>query len=206
MASIAETQAALLQGGVLQFDLPAVAAPASPSTWHPSWGFGDVDVVWILAALGAAVAIGLAVVYLRNHLAVPDASAPGRAPEPSSSVAPAGARLVLGDADRLAALGLHLEAARALLACGLDALGERHPGLVQPTTTSRDIAGDATLPEPMRLGFGRIAHAVEVGLFGGQPVAAEDYADCRRAFVASALTARAGPAASSFALSHGEAG
>jgi len=205
VASIEEAQATLLRGGALQFDLPAVAAPAPQSPWRPSLGFGDVDVVWLLVVLGAAVVIGLAVVYLRNHLAVPVASAPGRMPEPSPSIAATGARLALGDADQLAARGFHLKAARALLACGLEAIGDRHPGLVQPTTTSRDIARDATLSEPMRLGFGRIAHAVEVGLFGGQPVGAEDYADCRRAFVASALAASAGPAASSIALPHGEA-
>ncbi len=182
-----EAHAALLRDGALQFDLPSTAAPPPPSLpWHLSMGFGDVGLVWFLAAVGAALVVGLAVSHLRASPPAAGRPVPLAAPA-AVPIAPAAARLALGDADRLAAEGRHLDAARALLACGLDAIAARHPGLLRPTTTSRDLAAETALPGPLRSGFARIARAVEVGLFGGRPVGPDDYDDCRRAFVDSAM-------------------
>ena len=182
-----EAHAALLRNGALQFDLPAGTTPAPSAPHTPlSFGFGHLDIVWLLAALAAALVIGLAVAYRRGLvLAPPVPASQARAVAPT--LAPATARLALDDADRLAAEGRHLEAARALLACGLDAIADRYPGLLRPTTTSRDLAVATALDGAFRAGFARIARAVEVGLFGGRPVGPEDYAECRRAFVTSAL-------------------
>lgn len=181
-----EAHAALLRNGALQFDLPSGATPVPPAHAPLSFGFGHVDVVWLLAALAAALAVGLAVAYWRSRIPAPDEPR-SRAPAVSPALAPAKARLALDDADRLAAEGRYLEAARTLLACGLDAIRDRYPGLLRPTTTSRDLAGETALDGAFRVGFARIARAVEVGLFGGRPVGPEDYADCRRAFVTSAM-------------------
>jgi hypothetical protein len=183
--SFAEAHAALLRNEALQFDLPSGApAPHAPPPVPFSISFGHVDIVWVLAALAAALVVGLAIAYRQGRPSAPTSPSP----QPDLPVvAPSRARQALGDADRLAAEGRHLEAAHTLLACGLDAIAERYPGLLRPTTTSRDIASEPTLPNALRTGFARIASAVEVGLFGGRPVAAEDYAECRQAFVTSAL-------------------
>ena len=182
-----DAHAALLRNGALQFDLPSGAPPVPAAPHTPlSFGFGHIDLVWLLAALAAALVVGLAIAYWRGRLPSP-AEPASQAPAASPALAPATARLALDDADRLAAEGRHLDAARALLACGLDAIADRYPGLLRPTTTSRDLAGETALPGAFRAGFARIARAVEVGLFGGRPVGPEDYAVCRRAFVTSAL-------------------
>ena len=184
MTPFAEAHAALLRNGALQFDLPSGSPTHAPPPAPLNFGFGQLDVVWLLAILAAALAIGLAVAYARAHPSTP--SMPVAEPD-EPALAPARARLALGDADRLAAEGRHLDAARLLLACGLDAIAKRYPGLLRPTTTSRDLAREPALPSGLRTGFAQVARAVEVGLFGGRPIGPQDYAECRQAFVTSAL-------------------
>jgi hypothetical protein len=92
------------------------------------------------------------------------------------------ARALLADADRLAAEGRFDEAIHLLLYRSIDEIDDRRPHLVRPALTSRDIAGLEALPETARATFGQIAEVVERSLFGGQPVRAASYAECRTAY------------------------
>ena len=92
------------------------------------------------------------------------------------------ARARLADADALAAEGRFAEAVHLLLYRSVDDIGARRPGLIKPALTSRDLAGSRDLPGIARTAVSRIARAVEVSLFGGQPVDADVWGECRAAY------------------------
>jgi hypothetical protein len=92
------------------------------------------------------------------------------------------ARARLADADALAAEGRFAEAVHLLLYRSVDDIAARRPGLIKPALTSRDLAGSRDLPGIARTAFSRIARAVEVSLFGGQPVDANVWGECRAAY------------------------
>jgi hypothetical protein len=92
------------------------------------------------------------------------------------------ARARLADADALAAQGRFAEAVHLLLYRSVDDIAARRPGLIKPALTSRDLAGSRDLPGIARTAFSRIARAVEVSLFGGQPVDAGVWGECRAAY------------------------
>jgi hypothetical protein len=94
---------------------------------------------------------------------------------------------LLADADRLAAEGRYDEAIHLLLYRSIDEIEDRRPHLVRPALTSRDIAALEALPETARATFGQIAQVVERSLFGGRPVQASSYAECRTAYEAFAF-------------------
>jgi hypothetical protein len=94
---------------------------------------------------------------------------------------------MLEDADRLAAQGLFAEAAHLLLHRSIDDLEGRRPTAVRPALTARDIARLESLPSAARGSFQLIAEVVERNFFGGRPVDAAAFADCRRAYESFAL-------------------
>jgi hypothetical protein len=92
------------------------------------------------------------------------------------------ARLLLRDADALAAQNCFTEAAHLLLLVCIQELGDRRPGLVSAALTSREIAHlEALSPQARRI-FSLIALVVERCLFGGRQLGAEDFAQVRAAF------------------------
>ena len=92
------------------------------------------------------------------------------------------ARLLLQDADALAAERRFEDAAHLLLLFAIQEIGDRRPGLVLPALTSREIATlDALSPQARKI-FSHIALVVERCIFGGRPLAAADYAEVRQAF------------------------
>jgi hypothetical protein len=97
------------------------------------------------------------------------------------------ARVLLEDADRMAAEGRFAEAAHLLLFRSIDDIRRARPDLVRPALTSRDIAALEALPEAARPAFARIAEIVERSFFGGRPVAASEFDACRRDYEAFAL-------------------
>jgi hypothetical protein len=111
----------------------------------------------------------------------------GMGPEPAWRPTPERARALLEDADRLAAEGRYEEAAHLLLFRSIDDLSDRKPGAVRPALTSRDIAQLDAIPAAARAAFGRIAEVVERSFFGGRPVGAEGFAECRTAYQAYAF-------------------
>ena len=95
---------------------------------------------------------------------------------------PERARLLLADADALAAAGRYDEAAHLLLLVAVQEIGARRPGLVRPALTAREIAALPALSPQARDVFGTIARIVERCLFGGRSIGANDYASIRAAF------------------------
>jgi hypothetical protein len=94
----------------------------------------------------------------------------------------AAARALLEEADRLAAAGAYAEAVRLILHRSVEEIEGRRPRLVRPALTAREIAGLDDLPETARTTFAAIAAVVEASLFGGRPVDAAGFAECRRTY------------------------
>jgi hypothetical protein len=92
------------------------------------------------------------------------------------------ARLLLEEADRLAAQGLYAQAAHHLLLHSIQEVQDRRPRAIRPAFTSRDIGRMEILPQDARAAFAQIAAIVERSLFGGRPVDADGFAVCRHAY------------------------
>ena len=92
------------------------------------------------------------------------------------------ARARLADADALAADGRFAEAVHLLLHRSVGDIAGRRPGLVRPAMTSRALAATHLLPAAARHAFSRIARAVEISLFGGRPIDARTWQECRSAY------------------------
>ena len=97
------------------------------------------------------------------------------------------AKALLADADALAAEGRYEEAVHVLLLRSVEDMRRWRPKSVQPSFTSRDLAGLPSLPEAARAAFSAMARLVETSLFGGRPVGAEGFAASRKAYADFAL-------------------
>jgi len=94
------------------------------------------------------------------------------------------ARILLAEADRLAAEGQYAQAAHLLLLKGVEDVQERRPRDIRPALTSREIAGLPQLPAQARSAFSVIAEVVERSLFGGREVDEGGWTECRRSYEA----------------------
>lgn len=139
---------------------------------------------WVLLAIGA----GFLLYVLVRHWGGPSSRRPRVEPlnlhavgaEAVHAAARAAARLA--EADTLAAEERFADAAHMLLLRGVEDVQAGRPGVVRPSSTSRDIAALPDLPPEPRAAFGDIAGVVERALFGGRPVDAEAWRACRRAY------------------------
>lgn len=177
-----------------QFDFPPVQPEPPPPAWLEAFflflgGLGPAF-VWIfwgglaVAVLALLWFIGREVVASRwPHLLKRKPLVLEAAWRPTE----AQARVLLVDADRLAAEGRFAEAARLLLHRSVEDIRERRPRLVKPALTSRDIAVHPDLPGAAREAFAAIARVVERGVFAARPVDGGDWAACRSAYQAFAL-------------------
>jgi hypothetical protein len=104
------------------------------------------------------------------------------APKPEYRPAVARARALLEEADRLAAEGKYAEAARVLLHRSIEDLERVFSLAIGPGLTSREISQLEPLSSEGRSVFTRIARAVEVSLFGGRSLSADDFMQCRAAY------------------------
>lgn len=192
---IADAHRQLLQDKSLQFDLPTYEPPAPPPKW--ATGLGEAFealgplfqvIFWVLVALAV---IGFLYLVARSLVGARFGGVPGRGPnlsgEPDWRPTVEQARVLLADADALAAEGRFDEAAHMLLLRGVEDIREQRPGLVRPALTSRDIAALEALPDAARTAFGAIAVVVERSLFGGRDVGAEGWSACRGAYERFAL-------------------
>ncbi|OYW46141.1 MAG: hypothetical protein B7Z08_03135 [Sphingomonadales bacterium 32-68-7] len=143
---------------------------------------------WLVLALAA-----FALVALLWRLREPIAAWLGRAPRdtpaapdwrPDSSEALA----LLEDADRLAAEGRYDEATHVLLKRSVGQIAAARPGLLDPSSTAREIATLAALSDPARHAFGVIAERVERSLFALRRLNADDWYAARAAYAEFALT------------------
>jgi uncharacterized protein DUF4129 len=97
------------------------------------------------------------------------------------------ARALLAEADALAAEGRFTEAVRTLLHRSINDIEERAPNSIRKAQTSREISRMPVLPEAVRAAFAPITRAVEESWFGGRPINAQRYQDCRKAYADFAL-------------------
>ena len=105
------------------------------------------------------------------------------------------ARLLLEDADRLAADGRYDEAVHLLLLRSIGQISAIRPDLVEPSSTAREIAGLHALPEAARSAFAAVSARVEQSLFALRRLSAEDWQVARGAYAEFALSADRGLAA-----------
>lgn len=147
-------------------------------------GMSGQAVMWALIA-GAV----LLVAVLAWRYGVPQMKRQGRRESEATQWSPdAGEALaLLEDADRLAAEGRYDEATRLLLKRSVGQINAARPGLLEPSSTAREIAALPALPETARLAFGTIAGRVERSLFALRRLDAEDWLAARAAYADFAL-------------------
>jgi hypothetical protein len=187
---LSQARARLLRDPSFQFSFDSPPGPPPAPSWlrwigklvswivpYASWLLWAVLIVGVLIILGL---IGREIIAKRG----------GRR-KPRANTGPvlsdwhpdkARARVLLSDADKLASEGRFAEAARLLLHRSIEEIEDRRPTLVATAYTSRDIAALDRLPDPARRAFSRIARHVECSLFGDQPMDADAFGDCRKAY------------------------
>lgn len=184
----------MLADRTLQFDFPAITPPRPPA-WlkvvgevleaiAPLLGY----LFWIAVAAGVGLILFMIVREILTRTGV--VAAPARREmiaELDLRPTAEQARVLLADADALAADGRFAEAAHLLLLRRVQDIRDQRPGLVQPSLTSRDIAALPELPDGARGAFAAIAVVVERSFFGGRDVGADDWSLCRRTYEAFAL-------------------
>lgn len=149
---------------------------AGPDVSIPAMGAGAFlgRVVFIvLIVVVALLAVGW---LLREAVDRRRKSAAAARPEAEAPAASA-PRLTLSfdDASRLAAEGRYAEAVHALLLAAIRHFAERSRTAIQPSRTSRELVRTLPLGPEAREAFAELVRTVELSLFGGAPVEAEDY-------------------------------
>lgn len=180
----AEAHRRLLADSAIQFDLPRVEQAEVPA-WLTNFLTAIYPVLKVLFWAAAAILLAYLLYALASWASGRDwpwRRAKAEAEDEGWRPGEAPARQLLGDADRLAADGLYGEAARLLLHRSIEDIDARHPDLVRPALTSRDIAALEPIPMRPRSAFARIAMSVERSLFGGRPLGESDWRDCRSAY------------------------
>jgi hypothetical protein len=162
-------------------------APAAPQ--DSTGGFGGAAPRVVLPVLGAgALLAGTIFVVLLGVVVLlivawvfqvivrrPAVAASGSAAAPEAPAAAPERELIYDDAARLAAEGRYAEAVHALLIAAIRHFAERSRTAVQPSRTSRELVTLLPLGPDARSAFADLVRTVELSLFGGAPVGAEDY-------------------------------
>jgi hypothetical protein len=172
----------------IQFDFPdSAGVPPQPLWLRHLLQFLDHHAAWfkwggwiLLGAAGLAIAYFVVRHLLQRGFSQAD-NFPLR-PMPAWQPSAEQARLLLQDADALAAQNRFEDAAHLLLLFAIQEIGDRRPGLVLPALTSREIATLDALSHQARQIFSHIALVVERCIFGGRALSADDYAEVRRTF------------------------
>lgn len=136
-------------------------------------------VKWSIAAIGLLLAAWLVwrmVAPLLRRRNAASAGEPAWAPDRADALA------LLEDADALAAQGLYGEAAHLLLQRSVGQIRQARPEWLEPSSTAREIARIAALPEAARRAFALIAARVERSLFALRPLDAADWQAARTAY------------------------
>jgi hypothetical protein len=149
-------------------------------------GLSGQAMLWLLAAVAAVLVALLAWRAFgdvrRRRSAAPDESAPGWTPDESQALA------LLEDADRLAAEGRYDEATHLLLKRSVGQIAAARPGLLEPSSTAREIAVLPALSDKARAAFTAIAERVERSVFALRGLTRDDWQAARAAYAEFALT------------------
>jgi hypothetical protein len=186
---LTEAHRRLLADKTLQFDFGQAPPPPKPP---PDWLVRLLELIapamkYVFWGLVIAAALLILAFLLREVIKVRWHGRGRKAGTAAAAVdewrpKAARARVLLAEADALAAQGLFAEAAHHLLLHSIQDVEDHRPRTIRPALTSRDIARlDAIPPEP-KAAFGRIAELVEKSLFGGRALSADGFAECRRAY------------------------
>lgn len=147
-------------------------------------GVSGQAVLWLLVAIGVAL-----VALLAWRLVGAAARRRGGKPEAEPDWVPhqGEALALLEDADRLAGEGRYDEATHLLLQRSVGQIAAARPGLLEPSSTAREIAALPALPDRARGAFTTIAERVERSLFALRRLSAEDWRAARAAYAEFAL-------------------
>lgn len=192
--AVAQAHARLLKDDSLQFDRTGFDPPRPPGWLH--W-IDDLLraiapalqwVFWIgLALIAGLILYAVVREILRLRRPAPGPDKPKAAGEVQWRPDAQAAHDLLAEADALAARGLYAEASHLLLLRSVQDIEKRQPRALRVSLTTREIAALKALPDAARPAFDLIGRIVERSLFGGAPVDARDFAECRGAYEAFAL-------------------
>lgn len=151
-------------------------------------GVSGQVIMWSVLALAALLILyllwrTLAPMLANAQLGGTKESAPEWTPDAHEALA------LLEDADGLAAEGRYEEATHLLLKRSVGQIREARPGLLEPSSTAREIAELPDLSHGARGAFGVIAERVERSLFALRSLSAEDWQAARAAYAEFALAA-----------------
>ena len=172
----------------LQFNFPDADLNAKPPSWLTYLADFlhryDKEIGWAGWAL-LAVLVALALWFLIRRFR--DRTPPRAVWPPPRQMAlwqPSArqARLLLHDAEVLAAQGRFDEAVHMLLLVSIQEIGDRQRELVTPALTSREIAALPALSVLAQRIFSGIAQIVEHSRFGGHAIGEAEFQHCRAAF------------------------
>ncbi|WGM31544.1 DUF4129 domain-containing protein [Brevundimonas sp. NIBR11] len=194
--TLAQAHSRLIADDRLQFDRTGFTPPEVPGwlNWVGEALRAIAPLLEIVFWVGLAVVVAMIAWFIVREilrLRMPRSKAEAVVAVDQSEWRPdeATARNLLAGADDLAAEGRYAEAAHLLLMRSVEDIEKRAPRAIKVSLTTREIAGTSSLPEAARPAFVHIAQVVERSLFGGRPVDARDFADCRRAYEDFALPA-----------------
>lgn len=192
-ADLATAHRELLADDSFQFKFDTPEAPPEPSSL-PGWVFDFLNalapllefIFWAGVTLVAATivyAIGRELLA-RYQKGLPKAPAVAAPEPPKFRPTPARARALLEEADRLAREGRYSEAVRIILHHSIEDMEQVLSLNIPLSLTSREIAMIDRLSTQGRAVFTKIARAVELSLFGSQPLTADQYIECRKDYEA----------------------
>ncbi|MCF6274497.1 MAG: hypothetical protein L3J05_01880 [Robiginitomaculum sp.] len=144
------------------------------------YGILALAVIYILYLILSAV-----VIAKRSHVRADDAEDVPDTPvyQPDAETA----RVLIDDADGLAAQGKFAEAVHILLFRSIQDIEDKRPHHVKRSLTSREISRLSILSPKARNVFSQIGKLVENSFFGGRPLGAEDYELSKAAYKAFAF-------------------
>ncbi len=146
-------------------------------------GVSGQALMWGLLGLGAVLTVLILWRYLPRlrRRKTGGSEAAEWSPEAGEALA------LLDDADRLAAEGRYDEATHLLLKRSVAQIAIVRPGLLDPSSTAREIASLPDLSEAARRAFATIATRVERSLFALRALTADDWQAARAAYADFAL-------------------
>lgn len=187
---LAKAHRRLLTDASIQFDLPTYMPPKPPTWLEPlieslRWlAPYMIYIFWTAVIAGAAFILVLVVLELKGVAwRFPwQRKTEEAGPEETWRPDAATARILLSEADALAARGDYDGAVHLLLRRSVDEISERMPHFLRPSLTARDIAGATLLPAVARVAFAQMARIVEAALFARMPVGAGGWREARQAY------------------------
>ena len=190
---LARAHAGMLADHSLQFKFDQMPPPPQTPDWLIAFGrllesLGPVFklIVWVGLALLAILIVWLVVRAAMDRVAGlrRRAKCGDEAPPEPVTFQPQRERALalLSEADELARAGRFSEAARVLLHRTIEDMERALSLTIGAALTSREIGQLSSLSTQGRSAFANIAHAVETSLFGGRPIDATRFAECRAAY------------------------